>query len=90
MSSFLKVRLGVMMFVQYIVWGSWYVTMNTYLTQELGFTGLQAGAAFGTVSIAALVSPFFVGLVADRFFATERVMATRHRPGTAQRCRSSA
>ena len=75
MTAFLKTRLGVMMFVQYAIWGSWYVTLSTYLTSTLHFTGTEAGAVFGTVSVASLVSPFFVGLVADRFFATERVMA---------------
>ena len=75
-SRMVKVRLGAMMFVQYIIWGSWYVTLNTYLTSTLGFSGTQAGAAFGTTALASLVAPFFVGLVADRFFATERVMAT--------------
>jgi nucleoside transporter len=65
-----------MMFLQYIIWGSWYVVLNTYLTSTLGFTGTQAGAAFGTTAVASLLAPFFVGLVADRFFATERVMAT--------------
>jgi nucleoside transporter len=63
------------MFLQYVIWGSWYVTISTYLTQTLHFSGTQAGAVFGTVSVASLVSPFFVGLVADRFFATERVMS---------------
>ena len=72
----IKTRLCVMMFIQYIIWGSWYVTLNTYLTTTLGFSGTQAGAAFGTTAVASLLAPFVVGLVADRFFATERVMAT--------------
>jgi nucleoside transporter len=76
MTSFLKTRLGVMMFLQYVIWGAWYVTITTYLTTTLHFSATQAGAVFGTASVASLVSPFFVGLVADRFFATERVMAT--------------
>src|SRR5580704_13315218 len=75
MPSALKLRLGLMMFITYIVWGAWYVTISTYLTQTLHFTGTQAGAVFSTVSVASLISPFFVGLVADRWFATERVMA---------------
>jgi nucleoside transporter len=71
----LNVRLGAMMFLEYVIWGAWYVTLSTYLTTTLKFTGAQAGAVFGTVSVASMISPFFVGLVADRFFATERVMA---------------
>ena len=76
MHTFLKTRLGVMMFLQYVIWGAWYVTITTYLTTTLHFSATAAGAVFGTASVASLVSPFFVGLVADRYFATERVMAT--------------
>ena len=71
----IRVRLCMMMFLNYVIWGSWYVTITTYLTNTLHFTGTQAGAVFGTASIAAMISPFFVGLVADRFFATERVLS---------------
>jgi nucleoside transporter len=81
MTSLLKTRLGAMMFLQYVIWGAWYVTLNTYLTSTLGFSGTEAGAVFGTTALASLVSPFFVGLVADRFFATERVMAALYALG---------
>ena len=74
--TFLKTRLSVMMFVEYVIWGAWYVTLNTYLTSTLKFSGTEAGAVFGTTAIASLVAPFLVGLLADRWFATERLMAT--------------
>ena len=75
MPSSLKIRLGAMMFFNYIVWGAWYVTITTYLTTTLHFSGTQAGAVFGTSAIASMISPFFVGLVADRYFPAEKVMA---------------
>jgi nucleoside transporter len=74
-------RLGLMMFLNYVVWGAWYVTLDTYLKNTLHFTGTQAGAVFGTTALASMISPFFVGLIADRFFATERVLAALHLVG---------
>ena len=74
----LKARLCLMMFLNLVIWGSWYVTLNTYLTVTLKFSGTQAGAVFGTTALASMISPFFIGLIADRFFATERVLAVLH------------
>jgi len=71
-------RLSLMMFLNYVVWGAWYVTLDTYLTATLKFTGTQASAVFATTALASMVSPFFIGLIADRFFSTERVLAALH------------
>src|ERR1051326_2393120 len=74
----LSARLSLMMFLNYVVWGAWYVTITTYLVQTRGFSGTEAGAVFGTTALASMISPFFVGLIADRFFATEKVLAAQH------------
>ncbi|MCL4116862.1 UNVERIFIED_CONTAM: hypothetical protein GTU68_041355 [Idotea baltica] len=69
-----------MMFLQFFIWGTWYVTMSSYLL-DIGFDGINVGAAYSTVNWGAIVAPFVIGMVADRFFAAERLMAVLHMVG---------
>jgi len=81
MTFSMKARLSTMMFLEYFIWGAWYVTFGTWLSVSLHFTGQQIGVAAGATAVGAMVAPFLVGLVADTFFATQWVLAVLHLVG---------
>lgn len=72
-----NIRLSAMMFLQFFIWGAWYVTGPNYLG-GIGFEAADFGWMYSVGPIAGMISPFFVGMIADRFFSTERVLAAMH------------
>ncbi len=72
------VSLAIMMFLEYFIWGAWYVTLGTYMGENLHSTGLEVGSAFGALAIATMISPFFIGMIADRFFAAQKIIGIFH------------
>jgi nucleoside transporter len=74
----MKWRLRVMMLFEFGIWGAWYVTVGTWLGKTLHFTGTEIGAVAGTTAVGAIISPLFVGLLADRLFDTRRVLTLLH------------
>ena len=82
MSPRVRLLLSVMMFLQFFIWGAWYVTGPNYLA-TIGFTAKDFGTMYSVGPIAGLISPFFVGMVADRFFAAQRVLGAMHLLGAA-------
>lgn len=78
-----KIQLSIMMFLQFFVWGGWFVTLGSYLTTTLGASGSQTAMAYSTQSWGAIVAPFFVGLIADRRFNAEKILGILHLLGAA-------
>jgi nucleoside transporter len=77
MTPTLYLRLAIMVFLHYFVWSCWYNTMAVYLG-KLEFTGTQIGLAYGTTAIGALVSPFLIGVIADRYVPAQRLLGVLH------------
>ncbi|WP_080058126.1 nucleoside permease [Spirosoma aerolatum] len=74
MSPTTRVKLSVMMFLQFFVWGAWYGQMSKYLLTELHASGDQVGNAYAAFSLAMIIAPFFIGMIADRYFAAQKVL----------------
>lgn len=82
MKTFTRVQLSIMMLLQFVVWGSWYGQLSKYLF-AIGFDGAQVGNIYSTFSIAMIISPFIVGMLADRFFSAEKVLGVLNLVGAA-------
>lgn len=78
-----RIQLSVMMFLEFFVWGSWFVTMGTYMGSALGSGGDEIGTAYMTQAWGAIIAPFVVGLIADRYFAAQRLLGLIHLGGAA-------
>src|SRR6476620_10663766 len=83
MKSTTRIQLSAMMFLEFFIWGAWYVTLGTYLDKVLHASGVEIGAAYSAMAVATIFSPFFVGMIADRFFSAQRVLGVLHLAGAA-------
>lgn len=83
MTAHVRLRLCLMMFLQFFVWGGWFVTLGTYLAHTLHASGAQIGLAYATQSWGAILAPLLAGLLADRYFNAERMLAVLHFAGAA-------
>ena len=82
MNTKTKIQLSLMMFLQFFIWGGWFVTLGTFLGNDLNATGAETGMAFSTQSWGAIIAPFFIGLIADRYFNAEKILGVLHLIGS--------
>lgn len=69
------------MFLEFFIWGAWFVTLGTFLSQNLNATGLETANVFSTQSWGAIIAPFIIGLIADKYFNAERILGILHLVG---------
>lgn len=73
-----RIKLSVMMFLEFFIWGAWFVTLGTFLGSNLSATGAETGSVFSTQSWGAIIAPFIIGLIADRYFNAEKILGILH------------
>ena len=78
MNKKIQFQLSFMMFLEFFIWGGWFVTLGSFLGNNLGATGAEAGMAYSTQSWGAIIAPFIIGLIADRFFNAEKILGVLH------------
>jgi len=83
MTATIRVKLSAMMFLEFFIWGAWFVTMGTYLTTTLHATGVQNAGAYATQALGAILAPFIIGLIADRYFSAQKILGVLHLFGAA-------
>lgn len=76
-----RVQLCTMMFLNFFIWGLWFVTMGTYLSKSLASSDVQIGSAYGTQSLGAIIAPFIIGMIADRYFSAQKILGVLHLVG---------
>lgn len=81
MNSTIRTKLSVMMFLEFFIWGAWFVTLGTYLAINLKASGSETAAVFSTQSWGAIIAPFIIGLIADRYFNAEKILGILHIAG---------
>jgi nucleoside transporter len=81
MKNSIRFQLSLMMFMNFFIWGIWFVTMGTYLGTALKAEGVQIGAAYGTQALGAILAPFIIGLIADRYFSAQKILGVLHLAG---------
>src|SRR5690606_19760232 len=78
MNASIRIKLSFMMFLEFFVWGAWFVTLGTFLFGTYNASGTQVGTAFLTQSFGAIIAPFIVGIIADKYFPAQRIFAVLH------------
>ncbi len=78
MKQTIRIQLSLMMFLEFFIWGSWFVTLGTFLTNNLNASGTKIGEVFSTQSWGAIIAPFIIGLIADRYINAEKILGALH------------
>ncbi|MEN5375790.1 MULTISPECIES: nucleoside permease [Sphingobacterium] len=78
MSTSIRFKLSFMMFLEFFIWGAWFVTLGTYLSKNLQAQPLEIANVFSTQSLGAIIAPFIIGMIADRYFNAERILGVLH------------